>query len=442
LGVVFYELLTGRRPFEAETPLDMFLAHTKGTFERPARRVLDIPIWLDTLVCQMMEKKPEHRPFDATMVAQSLERVEERVSAKRSAGVEVVVAPAGRAPIVKGTLAESDKETARLLRAAAGKKPPPKKRRWFFERAWFQAVAISMLLAAIGGLIYWASRPPDPHRLFTDAQALMQSGDWDKQTKARNGPIQKFLRHYSARQDEEAAQMIAWADQTDLTLRERQLRTRMKMKFEPDDEAERKAFAAVRREESGDLAAARERWQDLVDLKDSNDGDARPWGLVAEKRLADIQQVDERLADLKTRVEQARRGEKEFEPINHREARAGRALRFELFGDLVRAKEEWSGLKSTEVDAGQRWWFLLAASKIAELTPKVESDSKLKGVNLVRQRLKEAAALKDKDPAQSAIICRDVVFLYENDSEMADEVTQAKTLLAALARPDTPKNPG
>src|SRR5213080_1381032 len=98
LGIVFYELLTGRRPFEAETPLDMFLAHTKGTFERPARRVLDIPIWLDTLVCQMMEKKPEHRPFDATMVAQSLERVEERVSAKRSAGVELVVAPAGRTP--------------------------------------------------------------------------------------------------------------------------------------------------------------------------------------------------------------------------------------------------------------------------------------------------------------------------------------------------------
>src|SRR5260370_10936841 len=162
LGIVFYELLTGRRPFEAETPLDMFLAHTKGTFERPARRVLDIPIWLDTLVCQMMEKKPEHRPFDATMVAQSLERLEETVNSKRTAGVELVVAPAGRTPTGARSLAKSDKETARLLRTAAGKKSPSQKTRWFYERAWFQAVAISVLLAATQGLVFCAVPPAPP----------------------------------------------------------------------------------------------------------------------------------------------------------------------------------------------------------------------------------------------------------------------------------------
>ena len=65
LGVLFYELLTGRHPFLAETTLDMFLCHTEGKFERPSRLVLDIPLWLDTLVCQMLEKKPEKRPRDA-----------------------------------------------------------------------------------------------------------------------------------------------------------------------------------------------------------------------------------------------------------------------------------------------------------------------------------------------------------------------------------------
>jgi hypothetical protein len=97
-------------------------------------------------------------------------------------------------------LAESDKETARLLRVASGKKAAPRKIRWFYERAWFQAVAISILLTAMGGLIYWASRPADPHQLFLNAQILMQSGDWDKQMRARNGPIQNFLRHYADRQ--------------------------------------------------------------------------------------------------------------------------------------------------------------------------------------------------------------------------------------------------
>jgi serine/threonine-protein kinase len=278
LGVVFYELLTGKRPFETETALEMFLAHTKGTFERPARRVLDIPIWLDTLVCQMLEKKPEHRPFDATMVAQALERVEERVSAKRSAGVEMAVGPAGQTPNSRRKLEQGDRETARLLRTAAGKRVSPAKARWFYERAWFQAVAITALLAIIGGLVYWMVRPTDPHKLFANAQALMQSGDLDKQTRARNGPIKDYLRHYHDRDDSESRQIVAWADQYDQGLRERQLRKRMQLGFQPDDELEAKAFAAVRREEAGELAEARDRWQALLDLQDATDPETRPWG--------------------------------------------------------------------------------------------------------------------------------------------------------------------
>src|SRR5437016_10089189 len=52
LGIVLYELLTGRKPFEAESAMNMFLLHVQGKFERPSRVVMDIPPWLDTLVCQ------------------------------------------------------------------------------------------------------------------------------------------------------------------------------------------------------------------------------------------------------------------------------------------------------------------------------------------------------------------------------------------------------
>ena len=47
MGVMFYELLTGRKPFNAENAMDMFLQHCNAEVERPSRIVLDIPVWLD-----------------------------------------------------------------------------------------------------------------------------------------------------------------------------------------------------------------------------------------------------------------------------------------------------------------------------------------------------------------------------------------------------------
>src|SRR5207253_4593145 len=42
LGVMLYELITGKKPFNAETPMEMFLMHVQGKFERPSRLVLDM----------------------------------------------------------------------------------------------------------------------------------------------------------------------------------------------------------------------------------------------------------------------------------------------------------------------------------------------------------------------------------------------------------------
>src|SRR5581483_7725542 len=37
LGVVFYELVTGKKPFEADNAMEMFMQHVSGKFERPSR---------------------------------------------------------------------------------------------------------------------------------------------------------------------------------------------------------------------------------------------------------------------------------------------------------------------------------------------------------------------------------------------------------------------
>src|SRR5438552_7269509 len=123
LGVVLYELLTGRKPFEAETTMDMFLQHVQGAFERPSRTVLDIPVWLDTLVCQLLEKEPAKRPFDARTVAEALGQVAEKVQAQRSAGVDVARARiVDRSTLRNASLDETDRQAARTILTSMRKK--------------------------------------------------------------------------------------------------------------------------------------------------------------------------------------------------------------------------------------------------------------------------------------------------------------------------------
>src|SRR5205823_11849827 len=46
MGIMFYELLTGRKPFLGETAMEVFLQHANKTdFRRPAQMVMEVPIW-------------------------------------------------------------------------------------------------------------------------------------------------------------------------------------------------------------------------------------------------------------------------------------------------------------------------------------------------------------------------------------------------------------
>ena len=57
LGAVLYRLLTGRTPFEG-TVVDLLHKHVYAQFERPMRLAPDIPLDLDALIVQMLDKDP------------------------------------------------------------------------------------------------------------------------------------------------------------------------------------------------------------------------------------------------------------------------------------------------------------------------------------------------------------------------------------------------
>ena len=61
LGIVLYELLTGRRPFEADNSTALAIAHVEETPEPPSSHVSDLPPELDDIVMTCLAKDPRER---------------------------------------------------------------------------------------------------------------------------------------------------------------------------------------------------------------------------------------------------------------------------------------------------------------------------------------------------------------------------------------------
>jgi serine/threonine-protein kinase len=439
LGVMLYELLTGIRPFRATSILDMFKAHLEGSFERPSRLVMDIPIWMDTLVCQLLEKDPDKRPLNAAMVSQGLDRVVEKVTAQRSAAVDAVSKGVLDRPRPDLKPTEEDREAARTLKAAINKKRLKPKTRPVYQRGWFQAAGIASLLLAIIGVVYWATRPPRPDQLFQRAEKLMAAKNVDDADKARDGPIKDYLRYYPDRDDAQAVKMRDWADEIDAARKERQLRNRLRMNLSADGEDEAAARVALRAEESGDLAAAREQWQALAKHKETLDEARRPWGLLAANRLRTLDEVDQLEARLRSRLQANQTGTAKNKAVSDTERLALLATRGEKMEDFTLARDAWRDLHDRyQKETEQRAWFLLAAKKVRELRSRAITDPEAaakKRRELVKKKLDEAKNLAESQPAEARGICQDILALYENspDSELAKLTDKARELFKSLS---------
>ena len=74
LGVVLYELLTGRRPFQAETVADYLLLLLRDDPVAPRTLQPDLPGDLQTICLKCLEKRPARRYLSAAALADDLDR--------------------------------------------------------------------------------------------------------------------------------------------------------------------------------------------------------------------------------------------------------------------------------------------------------------------------------------------------------------------------------
>jgi len=72
LGVIYFEMLTGRLPFEAQEITGYFIKHMQDPPPRPSELAPNCPRRLEELILALLAKSPDERPVDAHQVVKEL----------------------------------------------------------------------------------------------------------------------------------------------------------------------------------------------------------------------------------------------------------------------------------------------------------------------------------------------------------------------------------
>lgn len=83
LGVVFYELLTGRKPFQAETPMAVAIKQTNDPIPRPSQFKKDIPVSVERFLVKSLSVNPSDRYQHMHAFRRALEGILEGKSQKK-----------------------------------------------------------------------------------------------------------------------------------------------------------------------------------------------------------------------------------------------------------------------------------------------------------------------------------------------------------------------
>jgi len=89
LGVTFYELVTGKRPFEGKTAFKVMEAHLRRKPPRPEDVVSEIHPEISRIILKMLEKEPEKRYQSMDELIEDLNRAEQILTGKKPEGKKV-----------------------------------------------------------------------------------------------------------------------------------------------------------------------------------------------------------------------------------------------------------------------------------------------------------------------------------------------------------------
>lgn len=429
LGVVLFELLTGRRPFRGDNAMELFLHHVQTKPEKPSRIEMDIPKWMDTLVLHLLEKKPDQRPPSAYTVSNILDEIRQKVSTQVSVGEDLAKSQVGDGYMTKTT--ERRKARKLLSKFSKNKTVVP-----WFRSGWFVLMACFLLIGAFSYTMYEIFiRPPSAEKLFKQAKSMMDQG---KKDEAREGPLTLFAQYYAGSEDPQGKQMKQWTDSIDVEYGEDLLRKYLKQtakgyKFGVQEEVEGKAFKAIELEAAGDLAESMQAWSAI-----GREYPKTRWAALANNRVQFMNYLDTFENEWRSVLKAIRDNRKEPE-LEKDLSPVFLAFRTEQFGDLALALSRYKAAKEKlEKDTDRNCIFdrnlrlphLLCCRKIKNLAPLVKGDPEATRNDLIGKAIQSA-----KNPVSildSRFACRNVVVIYEDQAGLKKLMDEASALTGKL----------
>jgi beta-lactam-binding protein with PASTA domain/predicted Ser/Thr protein kinase len=194
IGVVLYEMLTGRVPFDAESAVTIALKHVAESPTAPTAVNPRVPPELEQVVMWALNKNPSDRPTDADQFISALEAARAVIlsgePSQRTASMAALAAVGGvgaayagaasTAGVAPDAVAAADQQPAYDGGGYITERPqPPLRRR---RRIWpWIALLVALLLAGGGVAAYLLTRPekrtvPDvTNRTLNTARTVLQN---------------------------------------------------------------------------------------------------------------------------------------------------------------------------------------------------------------------------------------------------------------------------
>jgi eukaryotic-like serine/threonine-protein kinase len=322
LGVVFYQLLVGRPPFEGSTPVVLMHSHLNEEPPRPSARVHEIPKALDELIVNLMAKSPTDRPWDAAAVGMKLSELREKVNSgariamvwpKQTPGQKParggskgtgIAADSSLAGDVPGTTTRKKKtRKARTLAGVSGKdRTEVDSRSSWLSRTVLETGLLVGALLAIGAFIAYRVWPAGAEYLYRQAETLMASSRRSDWRTARDDYMKELDERFPDHPYRE--KLREWRDKIlleDAENRGANLTSGLNISLtKPATDAERKFVVthgvATAASERGDDLAAVAQWQAMaMGLEEAarplprEDPEERQWYLIALRRVEQLQ---------------------------------------------------------------------------------------------------------------------------------------------------------